>query len=255
MILLIGDGIWGKNLKRNFASSLFRVIDKEDNLDSALNDNNIKAVVTSTPARTHFEIAQKCLNAGKDIWIEKPATETLEQAKILADQADKEKRIVFVDHTYCYDPKIIKAKQIDIGTPLYYDSIRFGGRPQPDVDVVLDLAIHDVTVLNYLYPDLELKDRTIIRNNHGYENANHALINLVFETGFTASINCNWISPIKRRDGIIVGSKSSIIYDQIEAPDIEPLQNATRHFLDCIENRIEPRTSIQKSIKPMSWLV
>ena len=193
-------------------------------------------------------------------------------------------KIIFVDHTFCYHPAVEKIKTIDIGRPLYFDSTRISlGLFQPDVDVILDLAIHDVSIINFLYPDLELSEKYIVKNNHVNDVANQAIINLKFTNGFTANINVNWVSPVKKRQIILTGNKSSIVYDDIDndkikiyqtgdikedynvnklgdmiAPRIdttEALLAGKGHFLECIKHRTQPRTNIYESLKIMEWLL
>lgn len=300
MILLVGYGYWGKNLARNFSQELTAVCDQDksrlaeaklkypnlrvyENLDTALTDTEIKAVLIASKAKDHFWMAERCLSAGKDIWIEKPVCQNVTEIVRLNSLSQSLNKIVFVDHTFCYHPAVQKIKETDVGQPLYYDSTRISlGLFQPDVDVVLDLAIHDASILNYLYPDLELKDRTITKFNHVNDMSNQALINLKFTNGFTANINVNWVSPVKKRQIIIAGDKSSIVYDDLDndkikiyntgtinkdfnanklgdmiAPRIdtsEALYNARKHFLDCIETRRNPITGIIEAEKIMRWI-
>jgi predicted dehydrogenase len=301
MILLIGYGYWGKNLARNFNKELVAICDQDDSklalaknlyqninlysdIDEALKQDNIKAVIIATKASTHYDIAMKCLKAGKDLWIEKPVCKNLKEIDELMSEANRSNKIIFIDHTFCYHPAVQKIKQIDIGKPIYYDSLRISlGLFQTDVDVLLDLAIHDVSILNYLYPDLELTDRTIIKNNHINDKANQVLLNLKFKNNFTATINCNWVSPVKKRQIIITGDKNSIVYDDIDVdklkiystgnikPDFnanqlgdmlvpkiettEALNNGKNHFLYCINNRIQPITNMIQTKKIMEWIL
>jgi predicted dehydrogenase len=301
MILLVGYGYWGKNLARNFnlnmcaicdtdqerlkvAKNLYPHINTYNDIENALLDSSVTAVAIATKAESHFNLAIKCIEAGMDLWIEKPVCETLQQVKDLADYAEKKNKIIFIDHTFCYHPAVRKMKNIDVGKPLYYDSTRISlGLFQPDVDVLLDLAIHDVSILNYLYPDLELKEKQITRNNHVNDQANQGIINLKFTNNFTANINVNWISPVKKRQIILAGTDSSIVYDDLDndkikiyktgkvdkdfnlnklgdmiAPKIdtfEALQEGVQHFIKCCETRQKPITDISNSVKIMEWLL
>jgi predicted dehydrogenase len=301
MILLIGYGYWGKNLARNFGKNLHAICESDparmsaaqmlfphtklySNVEDALLDPEVKAVAIATKAESHFSLAVKCIMSGKDLWIEKPVCETLAKAKQLRDLAVENNKIVFVDHTFCYHPAVQKIKNIPIGKPLYYDSTRISlGLFQPDVDVVLDLAIHDVSIINYLYPDLILESRTITKNSHVNELSNQAIISLKFTNGFTANINVNWVSPVKKRQIILAGIESSIVYDDLEndkikvyqtgtidkdynanklgdmfAPKIETseaLSNGAQHFIQCCESRNRPITDITNSIKIMEWIL
>ena len=298
-ICLIGYGYWGKNLARVFGKDLVGICDYEqDNLDKAKelydvqyfskwedlyqSDLEYDTVAIATKADTHFDLANKFLINKKNIWLEKPAcikTKDIEQ--LIKIRGDKK---VFVDHTFVYHPAIQKIKSLDIGTPLYYDSHRISlGLFQKDVDAILDLAIHDLSILDYLYPDLVLDKRSIIKNNHINDKANQSILNLKFTNNFTATINVNWVSPVKKREIILAGSNSSVIFDDIsvekvkvydtgelgddyninsvkgytniEIPDmIEPLAQGFEEFKNSIKEDRQPLTSLERSLKIQSWV-
>ena len=298
-ICLIGYGYWGKNLARVFGKDLVGICDyNEDNLDKAKelydvqyfskweelyqSDLEYDTVAIATKADTHFDLANKFLINKKNIWLEKPAcikTKDIEQLiKIRGNNK------VFVDHTFVYHSAIQKIKSLDIGTPLYYDSHRISlGLFQKDVDAILDLAIHDLSILDYLYPDLVLDKRSIIKNNHINDKANQSILNLKFTNNFTATINVNWVSPVKKREIILAGSNSSIIFDDIsvekvkvydtgelgddyninsvkgytniEIPDmIEPLAQGFEEFKNSVKEDRQPLTSLERSLKIQSWV-
>lgn len=302
MILLVGYGYWGKNLARNFRDKLVAVCDSNpdslaaakkkypnvrtySDLDSALEDSSIEGVVIATKANTHFEVAVQCLEEKKHIWIEKPVCEKINEVDRLIELSEKVNRIIFVDHTFCYNPAVMYLKSSEVvSSPLYYNSNRMShGQFQNDVDVVLDLAIHDLSIINFLYPNLILDECQTIKNYHVNDMANQAFINLKFDNGFTATINCNWVSPVKIREITITGKRKSILYDDtsvekireyshndidtnfspadmkdIHIPSIadsESLYNAREHFLECMENNVKPKTSIYESKKIMSWIL
>ena len=298
-VCLIGYGYWGKNLARVFGKGLVGICDyNQDNIDKAKelydvqyfsswqelyqSDLEYDTVAIATKADTHFELANKFLQSNKNIWLEKPAcikTKDIEQ--LIKIRGDKK---VFVDHTFVYHPAIQKIKTLDIGTPLYYDSHRISlGLFQKDVDAILDLAIHDLSILDYLYPDLVLDKRSIIKNNHINDKANQSILNLKFTNNFTATINVNWVSPVKKREIILSGSNSSIIFDDIsvekvkvydtgelgddyninsvkgytniEIPDmIEPLAQGFEEFKNSVKEDRQPLTSLERSLKIQSWV-
>ena len=298
-ICLIGYGYWGKNLARVFGKNLVGICDNnQDNLDKAKelydvqyfsnkdelyqSDLEYDTVAIATKADTHFELATTFLIAGKNIWLEKPACiKTKDIEYLIKIRKDKK---VFVDHTFVYHPAIQKIKSLDIGTPLYYDSHRISlGLFQKDVDAILDLAIHDLSILDYLYPDLVLDKRSIIKNNHINDKANQSILNLKFTNNFTATINVNWVSPVKKREIILAGSNSSIIFDDIsvekvkvydtgelgddyninsvkgytniEIPDmIEPLAQGYEEFKNSVKEDRQPLTSLERSLKIQSWV-
>ncbi len=298
-ICLIGYGYWGKNLARVFGKDLVAICDNDqDNLDKAkelydvqyfsnkdeLYQSNLDydTVAIATKADTHFELATTFLIAGKNIWLEKPACIKTKDIEYLIKIRKDSK--VFVDHTFVYHPAIQKIKSLDIGTPLYYDSHRISlGLFQKDVDAILDLAIHDLSILDYLYPDLVLDKKSIIKNNHINDKANQSILNLKFTNNFTATINVNWVSPVKKREIILAGSNSSIIFDDIsvekvkvyntgelgddynvnsvkgytniEIPDmIEPLAQGYKEFKNSIKEDRQPLTSLERSLKIQSWV-
>ena len=298
-ICLIGYGYWGKNLARVFGKDLVGICDyDQDNLDKAKklydvryfsnhhelyqSDLEYDTVAIATKADTHFELATTFLIDNKNIWLEKPACIKTKDIEHLIKIRKNNK--VFVDHTFVYHPAIQKIKSLDIGTPLYYDSHRISlGLFQKDVDAILDLAIHDLSILDYLYPDLVLDKRSIIKNNHINDKANQSILNLKFTNNFTATINVNWVSPVKKREIILSGSNSSVIFDDIsvekvkvydtgeigddyninsvkgyrniEIPDmIEPLAQGFEEFKNSIKEDRQPLTSLERSLKIQSWV-
>jgi predicted dehydrogenase len=298
-VCLIGYGYWGKNLARVFGKDLVGICDyNQDNIDKAkelydvqyfsswqeLYQSNLEydTVAIATKADTHFELANKFLQSNKNIWLEKPACIKTKDIEYLIKIRGNKK--VFVDHTFVYHPAIQKIKTIDIGTPLYYDSHRISlGLFQKDVDAILDLAIHDLSILDYLYPDLVLDKRSIIKNNHINDKANQSILNLKFTNNFTATINVNWVSPVKKREIILSGSNSSIVFDDIsvekvkvydtgeigddyninsvkgyrniEIPDmIEALSQGFEEFKNSVKEDRQPLTSLERSLKIQSWV-
>ena len=298
-VCLIGYGYWGKNLARIFGKDLVGICDyDEDNLEKAkklydvdyfsnwqeVYQSNLKydTVAIATKANTHYDLAIKFLLAGKNIWLEKPACIKTKDIEYLIKIRGDNK--VFVDHTFVYHPAIQKIKTIDIGKPLYYDSHRISlGLFQTDIDAILDLAIHDLSILDYLYPDLELDKRNIINNNHINDMANQSILNLKFTNNFTATINVNWVSPVKKREIILAGSNSSIVFDDIsvekvkvydtgvigddyninsvkgyrniEIPNmIEALAQGYEEFNNSVKEDRQPLTSLERSLKIQSWV-
>ena len=298
-ICLIGYGYWGKNLARVFGKDLVAICDNDqDNLNKAKKLYDVKyfsnkdelyqsdldydTVAIATKADTHFELATIFLIAGKNIWLEKPACIKTKDIEYLTKIRKDSK--VFVDHTFVYHPAIQKIKTIDIGTPLYYDSHRISlGLFQNDVDAILDLAIHDLSIIDYLYPDLVLDKRSIIKNNHINDKANQSILNLKFTNNFTSTINVNCVSPVKKREIILAGSNSSIVFDDIsvekvkvydtgeigddyninsvkgyrniEIPDmIEALAQGYEEFKNSVKEDRQPLTSLERSHKIQSWV-
>jgi predicted dehydrogenase len=231
MFLLLGHGYWGKNIARTFNKELYAICESNhsihpqlkelyphaiiyDNFDLALNDVNIKAVLIATKAATHFDFAKKAIVTGKHVWIEKPACTSLTEINELIVLSENMGVKVFVDHIMCHDSTIQHIKEnIDFGEPLYFESYRLHqGLFQPDVDVLYDLAIHDLSIIDFLFPNQKLISKTEIKNYHVNILSDHAIINLKFESGFRATITCSWVSPIKQRQIFIAGSKLLLNY-------------------------------------------
>ena len=175
---LIGYGYWGPNLARNFnnnpdfnlkaicdfsddrvkhAATFYQQATVTNNAADLFNGLDLDAIAISTPVSTHFDLAHKALSNGKHVWLEKPMTESVEQAEQLIELADKNNLKLLIDHTLVYTGSIIKVKELmdkgDLGDLMYYDSTRLNlGLFQQDVDVIWDLAPHDLSVMDYLMP-------------------------------------------------------------------------------------------------------
>ena len=304
--LLVGYGYWGKNLARNFASDgdLTAICDTSDSAlvhaqrtypdvklyqdyAHAIIDASVNNVVIATPAQSHYKLAEQAMIHGRDVWIEKPVCCSLHEIESLKVIAKEHGRIIFVDHTFCYNPAVVVMKELlgEIGRPLYYSSTRIGlGLFQEEIDVSLDLGIHCLSILDYLYPGLELVDKTIIKHTHVGEVPDQVLGDFVYADGFTAHINCNWISPVKKRSIILTGEKGSIVYDDIAINKLsvyeaekdidvdynansignvsmpyidstEALYNAKKEYLRCVGNHALPLTNIDNTTKIMQWLL
>jgi predicted dehydrogenase len=231
MFLLLGHGYWGKNIARTFDKELYAICEynhsihtqlKElypraiiyDNFEVALNDDNIKAVLIATKAATHYDFAKKAILKKKHVWIEKPACTSLDQINDLIFLSENMNVKVFVDHIMCHDSTIQYIKHnVDFGAPLYFESYRLHqGLFQPDVDVLYDLAIHDLSIIDFLFPGENLIHKKEIKNYHVNTLSDHAILNLNFESGFRATITCSWVSPIKQRQIFIAGSKLLLKY-------------------------------------------
>jgi predicted dehydrogenase len=229
MNLLLGHGYWGKNIAKTLGSDLYAICDdnikvlenvKElypnlkqfNSLDDALNDTNITKVFVATKANTHYELAKKIILSGRHVWLEKPACVTIKEIDELIDLSERKNVKVFVDHIMCHDSKIKYLKEnLNIGNPLFFESYRLHqGMFQPDVDVTYDLAVHDLSIIDYLFPNIQLISKEIIKNNHINNLADHAILNFKFNNGLRVTIICSWISPIKHRQIFIGGSEGFI---------------------------------------------
>lgn len=239
---VIGYGYWGPNLVRNFfendscklkivadlnKESLRLLKKRHPTIEvttlttTLLSDPHLDAIVIATPVGTHFQIAYEALMKNKHVLIEKPITTSVEQTEKLIALAKKKKRVLMVDHTFIYTGAVSKIKAIidskSIGNLQYFDSIRTNlGLYQKDVNVLWDLASHDIAILSYLTSE---KPETVqaIGASHtlaGIENI--AYLTLKFDSGLIAHFNCSWNSPVKIRQTLIGGSKKMIVYNDIE---------------------------------------
>lgn len=239
---VIGYGYWGPNLVRNFetcpdteivcvsdqreerlemASRQYRGIKVTTDASALISSPDIDAVAIATPVSTHYPLALEAIQAGKHVFIEKPMTETAEQAQHLLDEAEKRGLTVMVDHTFIYTDSVIKIREMidngDLGDIFYYDSMRVNlGLFQRDVSVVWDLAVHDFSILHYLLDERPNKVAATGISHVPDNPENTAFITLFYPSGCIAHVNVNWLAPVKVRQTLIGGSKKMVVYDDIE---------------------------------------
>ncbi len=239
---LIGYGYWGPNLLRNFAEisgvNVVAVSDlRPERLALARNrypaveittdwsrlvaDPRLDAIAIATPVSTHFELAMQAILAGKHVLVEKPLTATSEQALRLIDEAQRRKRVLMVDHTFVYTGAVRKIRELvangDLGDIYYYDSVRVNlGLFQYDVDVIWDLAVHDLAIMDYVLAmrPCAVSATGVSHIQGGTEDI--AYITAFFENNLIAHIHVNWLAPVKVRRTLVGGSRKMILYDDLE---------------------------------------
>lgn len=238
---VIGLGYWGPNLVRNFLAhkDVKKVIAcdiKENRLQlirekfpaaelskdcQSLIESDADIIVISTPVDAHYSLAKKSLEAGKHIWVEKPFTSTSKEAEELIEIAERKNLKIFVDHTFIYNGAVIKIKELidrnELGNIIYFDSERINlGLFQRDVNVIWDLAPHDLSIMTYLLAKHKAKALVAngIANFKGKENLAHICI--YFEDNCFAHFHVNWVSPVKIRRIIVGGDKKMLVYDDME---------------------------------------
>ncbi|MDP3920820.1 MAG: Gfo/Idh/MocA family oxidoreductase [Candidatus Omnitrophota bacterium] len=222
----LGKGINGRE---EFPSSrLFREYDR------ALETEDIHAVLIATPVASHYPMAKKALLAGKHVLVEKPLALTLREAGELTDLADSRGLVLMTDHTFVYHPAVRKIKELveigEIGKLHYIDSVRINlGIIQQDVNVLWDLAVHDLSIVNFLTDE---RPRTVqavgvSHTRNGIENIGHLMLN--YESGLFVHVNCSWVSPVKIRHTLIGGDKKMILYDDLNPSEPVKLYDATYH--------------------------
>jgi predicted dehydrogenase len=257
-VAVIGFGYWGPNLVRNFnaqsnADVLYVVDARQERLDivqknypavqttteveTAILDTKTDAVVIATPVYTHFKLAKMALEAGKHVLIEKPMVATSAEAVQLANIAEQKGLVVMVDHTFLYTGAVQKIKSIIdtglVGKLQYIDSTRINlGLFQPDVNVLWDLAPHDISILNYLCEDkpYSLQATGISHTNNGIENI--AFLTLNYESNMIAHFNCSWTSPVKIRKFLIGGDKKMIVFDDTEPTEKIRVYDTSYHYTE-----------------------
>jgi predicted dehydrogenase len=239
---VIGYGYWGPNLVRRFVeergSELAAVSDVRANrLDvvrtrhptvrtetdyrQLLADPTIDAIAIATPVTTHFELALQALRADKHVLVEKPLTNTSEQAIRLIEEAERRKRVLMVDHTFVYTGAVRKIKELvsrgELGDIYYYDSVRVNlGLFQHDVNVIWDLAVHDLSIMDHILPAQPSAVSAVGMSHVPGEPGNIAYITLFFDTPVIAHIHVNWLAPAKIRRTLIGGQRKMIVYDDLE---------------------------------------
>lgn len=234
---IIGYGYWGRNVaKALYNSPYFHLTTIFDNDKQAQNealqsytftpyasyeailaDSNIQAVFIITPPHTHFALAKAALESAKHTFVEKPLTTQSTQAKTLYDLADLHNVKLYCDHIFLHSPAIAYLKEhiSSFGEIVYINARRINlGLFQSNVDVVWDLAIHDLSIIDYLV-GLHIKEVSTFSAKYlDYPNDALANINIRLESGIIITLNLSWLSPIKVREMIIGGSKKSAIYDE-----------------------------------------
>lgn len=310
---VIGLGYWGPNLARNFNAAdgveLSAICDLDErrlsqiagsyptakktrSVEEVLTDPDIDAVAIATPVNTHYPIAKHALNAGKHVLVEKPLSSTVEMAEELVDLAQSKGLVLMVDHIFAYSAPVRKMKEIycsgQLGELFFIDSVRINlGLFQHDVNVVWDLAPHDLSIVDFLLGRLpkSLSAFGAIHAGNGIEDVAH--LNLDFGNGLIANFHVNWLSPVKIRHTIIGGSRKSLVYNDLDpseplkvydcgievqegdaekrhgllvgyrsgdvwSPHVdrtEPLRVMAEHFGDCVANGKRPITSGEEGLR------
>jgi len=309
---VIGYGYWGPNLVRNFMEapgstvvtvcdlrserlgtlkSRYPTIKTVDNSCELLADPTIDAVVVATPVSSHFDLAMAALKANKHVLIEKPIAANSEQATQLIEEAQARKRVLMVDHTFVYTAAVRKIRELitqnALGEIYYYDAVRINlGLFQHDVNVIWDLAIHDLSIMDYVLPTKATAVSATGISHIPGQPENVAYITLFFANPQIAHVHVNWLTPVKVRHTLIGGSEKMILYDDLEpsekvkiydkgvtlsqspeavyemlvsyrsgdmwAPRLdatEALQTEAQHFIDCVENNKRPETDGEAGLR------
>jgi predicted dehydrogenase len=312
---IIGCGYWGPNLIRNFVeiakSEVVIVADLRDERLAYLKSSypqlqvtknyqdlfhqNLDAVVIATPPATHYKLAKESLEHGLHVLVEKPITINSQHAEKLIELAKANELVLMVGHTFAYNVAVHTLKSLidngELGNIYYVDSARLNLGLYNDLNVLWDLAPHDISVLLYL-----LNRRPISVSAHGTRCVSEgihdvAYIDLMFPDDILAHVHVSWLDPCKVRRTTVVGSKKMVVYNDIEAnekikiydkgvdkppytdtyvdfqfsyrsgdvliPYIrfgEPLRRECQHFLECIENHCEPLSGGKEGLEVVKVL-
>ncbi|NTW02266.1 MAG: Gfo/Idh/MocA family oxidoreductase [Oscillochloris sp.] len=303
---VIGYGYWGPNLVRNFSQAVgaqvVAVCDQRperralvekvypsvktfSDVDEMLSNPDVHAVAIATPVTSHFPLALRALQAGKHVFVEKPFTATVAEGKQLIAEAEQRQLTLMVDHTFIYTSAVRKIKDLltsgALGTLYYYDSVRVNlGLFQSDVNVLWDLAVHDLSIMDFLIGCSPTMVAATGMAHIPGRPENMAYLTCFFNQNLIAHFHVNWLAPVKVRQTLIGGSEKMIVYDDIEmsekikvydkgiivdqddeliyqrhvgyrtgdmwAPrldNVEALKIEAEHFIECIQTGQQPLSS------------
>lgn len=241
---VIGYGYWGPNIVRNLrgldstkvvsicdkseaalrrAKQAFPEVDVTQDCEELLTSPDIDAIAVITPVWTHFELAKSALMNGKHVFVEKPFTSTSAQAEQLINLAEQKNLQIMVDHTFLFTGAVRKIRQLiddnTLGKLYYYDSTRVNlGLFQHDVDVLWDLAPHDLSIVDYLIGE---RAEAVIATGEKHLNGltDVAYLTAYFPDNVIAHINVNWLSPVKVRTTLIGGEKKMVVWNDLEVDE------------------------------------
>jgi predicted dehydrogenase len=259
-LAVVGAGYWGPNLVRSaLATPELRLewlcdlsieraqralgprsqVRATTSYEEVLADPDVSAIAIATPAATHFDLVRAALEAGKHVLVEKPLTPTVAEGRKLAEIAAGTGLVLMCDHTYCYTPAVQQIRQLvragEIGDIQFIDSVRINlGLIQPDVDVLWDLAPHDLSILDFVLPDgvfpVAIAAHTADPLKTG--RACLAYLSVWLSNGALAHVHVNWLSPTKVRTSLFGGSRRMIVWD-----DMNPVARIMIHDrgIDLVE--------------------
>lgn len=244
-IAVVGCGYWGPNLARNFNSldgsrvallcdldqarlshmeKLYPGVESTTAFDEVIESPGIDAVAIATPVRFHYEMAKKCLEAGKHTLIEKPMTTSVDQCRSLIELAEQKRLTLMVGHTFIYTTVVRRIRDIiasgDLGEIQYIASRRLNlGLFQTDINVAWDLAPHDISIILFLLGESPTSVNCQGKSHVADGIEDVTSMTLSFTNGGFATIHSSWLDPNKIREMTIVGSRRMLVYN-----DLEPLE-------------------------------
>ena len=239
---MVGYGYWGNNLLRNFintpnctlktvcdlrterlqiAKKAFPSIEITTSFEELIHNPKIDAIIVATPVFLHYKFAKMALEAGKHVLVEKPLTASVSEASELVELALKKQLILAVDHTFLFTGSVQKIKSMvdcsELGKLQYFDSTRINlGLFQPDVNVIWDLAPHDISILNYLVKEKPISVSCTGKSHTASKLEDIAYLTINYSSDFIAHFSCSWISPVKIRRILLGGDKKMCLFDDVE---------------------------------------
>jgi predicted dehydrogenase len=315
-LAIVGTGSWGKNLVRNFYElrrqnqiyacdldaaklaklrSAFPMLQTTQDYKEILANDNIRAVVVSSSAVTHYELAKRALEAGKDVFVEKPLALSYRDAVEVVELAERRQRLLMVGHLMLYHPVSQQLRQLinsgELGEIYYIYSQRVNlGQVRRDENALWSFGPHDLSLIFYLLgqeaTDISARGQTYLQE--GIEDV--VFVSLNFSNRVSAHIHLSWLDPHKLRKITVVGSKKMAVFDDMATSEklriynnsaeknidyetygdyitlrfgeivipyvtmVEPLKLECQHFLECVEQRQQPRTSGQDGLRVVKAL-
>ena len=242
---VVGLGYWGPNILRNMMEvdefkdiyccdidrsrlermqKRFQTIKIEEDYENILKNDDIKCVFVATPPITHFELACKAIERGKNVYVEKPMTTSSREAEALISMAEEKSVKLMVGHTFEFSPAVEKLEELIkdgvLGDIYFISMSRINlGIHQKDISVIWDLAPHDFSILFRLLNESPCRISAFSNSFVKKGLKDVAFINLRFKSGIIANINVSWLSPNKVRETIIVGKKKMLLYDDTKSDE------------------------------------
>jgi predicted dehydrogenase len=239
---VIGYGYWGPNLVRNLyetndvevtwccdvrpdrhelVKKRYPEIRVTENVTDLFKDPKLNAVVIATPVALHHTLAKQALQNGKSVLVEKPMTRSVAESEELVELAERNGLVLMVDHTFIYTGAVRKTKEMmdagELGELYYFDSVRVNlGIFQHDVDVIWDLAPHDLSILTHVVQERPKYASAVGADHTGGGSVDMAYVTVQFESSLIAHFHVNWLSPVKVRQILIGGSRRMLVYNDME---------------------------------------
>ena len=272
---VIGFGYWGTNLVRNLQNTkncnVTHIAESEvsrhkqihelypdieiESFDAIIKNSNIDAVVIATSISSHYELAKAALENDKHVLVEKPMTNSEKNAQELIKLSKLKNKILMADHTYLYSGAVQEIKKLLdanlLGEILYVDSIRANlGKFQSDVNVLWDLAPHDISIINYLINEKPVSVQATGKSYTKNQLENIAYLILHYESNKIVHVNCSWISPIKIRTMIIGGSKKMLVFDDLQQKKIRIYNKNLDDVISSIDKEYVPPSTNEDFFEP-----